>query len=228
MGEVQQTLNSFSPVPPKWMCIPHIWTLSRPFDSAQNTAFLFFFYWQYPWLEYFCNDSDLFLLYANNDRRFLPIFLYAERKHNPFEMVWRFFYRLHWSQLSKRAALCGDSDPTDLPSSLLHWKSLQTMSIAWPHSCTGCKGRQVHLHTITTDGRIPFQLHFRSRGERSRGAYYCGWGKFSWNGRGDGKGSPLTLIWANNTAPASYEHPHRKMVSRWQSRPACLWQKTVN
>lgn len=29
----------------------------------------------------------------------------------------------------------------------------------------GCEGRRVHLHTITTDGRIPFQLHFRSRGE---------------------------------------------------------------
>lgn len=31
-------------------------------------------------------------------------------------------YRLHWSQLSKRAALCEDSDPPDLPSPLLHWK----------------------------------------------------------------------------------------------------------
>lgn len=137
-------------------------------------------------------------------------------------------YRLHWSQLSKRAALCGESDPPDLPSSLLHWKPSQSMSIAWPHSCTVCKGRRVHLSAITTDSHIPSQLHFRSRGERSRGAHYCGWGKFSWNGRGDGKRSPLTLIWANNTAPAPYEHPHRKMFSTWQSRPACLWEETVN
>lgn len=43
-------------------------------------------------------------------------------------------------------------------------------------------------------------------GGRSRGAYYCGWNKFSRNGREDGKGSPLTLIWANDTAPASYNN----------------------
>lgn len=29
----------------------------------------------------------------------------------------------------------------------------------------GYKGRQVHLRTITPDGSIPFQLHFRSQAD---------------------------------------------------------------
>lgn len=38
---------------------------------------------------FFCDDSDLFLVYSNNDRGILPIFLCVERKPNPFEMAWR-------------------------------------------------------------------------------------------------------------------------------------------
>lgn len=133
---------------------------------------------------------------------------YSMLKRSLFHLKWRgdLLYRLHSSQLNKRTALCQDGDLPDLASFLLHGKPLHTMGFAWPPSWTGCKGKQVHLHTITMDGRIPFQLHFRLRGERSRGAYYCGWNKFSRNGRGDGKGSPLTLIWANDTAPASYNN----------------------
>lgn len=129
-------------------------------------------------------------------------------------------FRLHWSQLAKRAALRGHSDPLDLP--LCRPWALHGVTHA--PGAQGQTGSSAHNH----NGRshpIPIAFPFTGgRRERSCGAYYCGWGKFSWNGRGDGKGSPLTLIWENNTAPA----PTEKQFSRWQSRPACLWQKTVN
>lgn len=75
----------------------------------------------------------------------------------------------------------------------------------------GCKGRQVHLHTITTDGRIPFQLHFRSRGRKDPVVHItvAEANLAEMEGKME-KGSPLTLIWANNTAPAPDEHPRRK------------------
>lgn len=107
-----------------------------------------FFHWRYPWLECFCNDSDLFCVYANNDKRFLPIFPpYAERKRNPFETAW-------WSsppiasvtaqQACCCCPLCGDrSDPPHpgppphSPPLLCSVESLRlTMSFARPHSCT--------------------------------------------------------------------------------------------
>jgi len=148
---------------------------------------------------------------------FLPIF-HVERKSNPSEMAWRSSVLIAFATAQQMCCLVW---PLDQPSSPLHREPSQPMGIAWPHSCTGCKARQVHLHTITTDGRIPFQLHFRSRGKKSRGAYYCGWDKFSWNGRGDGKGSPLTLIWANDTVPASYNNTPRKNSFQMTELP-CL------
>lgn len=155
------------------MCIPHIWTLSRPFDSAQNTAFFFFTgsildlnisvmtatysFFTPTMTEGFCQFSSML-------------------KGSIIHLKWRGDFSTDCIGHSSASVLpCVETvTPPDLPSSLLHRKPSQTMSIAWPHSCTGCKGRQVHLHTITTDGRIPFQLHFHSRGERSCGAYYCG------------------------------------------------------
>lgn len=81
--------------------------------------------------------------------------------------------------------------PEDLHSFLLLWKPFahyghrRASLVHW-----------VHQHTITTDARIPFQLHFCSEAERSCDAYYTGWDKFSWNGRRDGKGPPFIPIWA--------------------------------
>lgn len=71
------------------------------------------------------------------------------------------------------------------------------------HRAQGQTGSSAHNH----NGRPhPIPIAFPLTGERSRGAYYCGWDKFSWNGKGDGKSSPLTLIWANDTARASYNN----------------------
>ena len=145
------------------MCIPHIWTSSRLSDSAQNKAL---FTGSILDLNISVMPATLSLFMPTMTGGFcqFPSKLKGSLIH--LKRCGDLLYRLHWSQLSKRAALCGDSDPPGLPSSLLHREPSQTMGIARPHSCAGCKGRQVHLHTITTDGRIPFQLHFRSRGEK--------------------------------------------------------------
>lgn len=165
----------------------------------------FFFYRQHPWLEYFRNDGDLFCVYANNGRRFLPISLHVERKHNPFEMAWRSSLPIALVTAQQSVPPCvatltprtgplfsaapkAFADEERRAASLMHRAQEQTGSSAHNHN-----GRP---HPIP----IAFLL---TGGERSRGAYYCGWGKFSWNGRGDGKGSPLTLIWANNTHASS-------------------------
>lgn len=151
--------------------------------------------------------------------------LYAEKKQNPFETAWRSSLPIALVTARRACRLAWTLWPPGLAP-------LQTMSIAWPHSCT--RGARADRFICTQSQRTVashsncISVHGGSWGEggreRSCGAYYCGWGKFSWNGRGDGKSSPLTLIWENNTAPA----PTEKRFSRWQSRPACLWQKTVN
>ena len=98
-------------------------------------------------------------------------------------LKWRgdLLYRLHWSQLRKRATSREDAGRLrHLPSSLRHREPSQTIAIAWPHSCTRCKGRQVRLHTITTDDGIPFQLHFRSRAEGVGGGGEIPWCILLW------------------------------------------------
>lgn len=141
-----------------------------------------FFHWRYPWLECFCNDSDLFCVYANNDKRFLPIFPpYAERKRNPFETAW-------WSsppiasvtaqQACCCCPLCGDrSDPPHPgPPPLPHLFSAALKAFAWrwvlhglthaPGGLQGQTGSSAHNH----NGRPhPIPIAFPLTGERGGG-----------------------------------------------------------
>lgn len=170
------------------------------------------FYWLCPWLSVFTTclqQNQAFWLFFSSLK---GSWIHLKRRGD-------LLYRLHWSQLDKHAVLRGHGDPPDLP--LCRPQALH--SLAHAPGVQGQTGSSAHNH----NGRphpIPIAFPFTESRERSCGAYYCGWGKFSRNGRGDGKGSPLTLICENNTVPA----PTEKWFSRWQSRPACLWQKTVN
>lgn len=106
--------------------------------------------------KYFCNDCDLFLAYAINGGSFLANFptICVGRRSNPSEMAWRSPVLIALVTAGQPCyGACRQRTPSALP-----------MGIAWPHSCTGCKARLVHLHAITTDSRIPFQLHFCSQG----------------------------------------------------------------
>lgn len=164
-GGRQQTLNRTFSAQSLPKCIPHISASSRPFDSARN-IFSSFFTSSILDLNISVMTATHFLFMptmTGGFRQFSSIYL--ERKPNPFEIAWRSSALIAFVTAQQVRYLVWRVCPPDLPSSLLHWKPTQAMGIAWPHSCTGCKGRQVHLHTITTDGRIPFQLHFRSRGK---------------------------------------------------------------
>lgn len=138
---------------------------------------------------------------------FYQFFLYVARKPNPFEMAqWssvpiafvtaqqacRLVCR-HWppGPALFSPALKAFADDGRCTASLMHWVQGQTGSSAHNHY-----GRP---HPIP----IAFPL---TGGKRSHGAYHCGWDKFSRNGWEDGEGSPLTLIWANGTPPASYNN----------------------
>lgn len=198
------------------MCIPHIWMTSRPFDSAQNIS-----YWQNPWLEYFSNESDLFLVYANNDR-FLPISLWLEKKPNPFEMVWRSSLAialvtaqraccLVWRGWPPRhallsAALRAFTGDGHCMASLMHrgaradrfhCTQLQRTVASHSNCISAHRGNDPAVHITVAEAHLAAM-----EGEM-------------------GKGSPPILIWANNTAPVRYEHPLCKNVFR-MTEPPCL------
>lgn len=157
MGEVQQTLNGSNTFTPKWMCIPRVGLRQGPLKHA---AFIFIFSFADGILDlnFFRNESD-FCVQGNNDGRLLPICSsMLKERNNPFEMACRSSPPM--AAVAAQLTCC------------LPWKHRppwKRTSAAWPHSCSGCKGRQVHLLTITTDGRIPFPIAFPLTGRGAGG-----------------------------------------------------------
>lgn len=136
-------------------------------------------------------------------------------------------HRLHRSRLSKRAAAapCVETGVTlpilDRPP-LPHLFSAALKAFAWrwvlhglthaPGGLQGQTGSSAHNH----NGRPhPIPIAFPLTGERGGGGdpvvhiTVAEANLAEMEGEME-KGSPLTLIWANNTAPAPDEHPRRK------------------
>lgn len=155
-------------------------------QGSLSTKWSFSFH---PWLKEYNNYGRPFAVY-NNSAGVLTISLCTERKNNPFEMA-------RWSSLPITLVTAQRCWPPGFApfahdercTASLMRRGARGQTISSAHNCNG----RPHPTAIA----FPF-----TEGKRSRGAYYSGWVKFSQNGRGDGNGSPLTLIWENNMVPA--------------------------